>query len=331
MRMAATATATNKWVIMVRHAESAENALMQGVARGVSALMQLSLPSLTDLKSGMELASTLVQGTDECELSENGRMQVAEVRSLLVARKSEILPPEALASGVVLTCSPLLRARATCDGLFRTGELFPCDAPMEVLDSLREIAPSNPSRYMAGNESVGEFERWLSQRNERTAIVVGHSHFFKRMLRVPFKFSNCEVWRARFVPENPDGERWTELERVCGASTAKPTFGAEGPEAWAQAASASAQPPSAGATPSATPPPLPAQPQPQPQPPSPAPGESRGNGMRASPFSSSNSSAAPPTPTTTTTTTPTTTKPSNDDAATTASSSSSSSPSRSSS
>jgi hypothetical protein len=63
--------------------------------------------------------------------------------------------------------------------------------------------------------------------------VVGHSHYFRAMLGVDFKFSNCEVWRASFDPSEKDPKRrWTNLERLCGSSTAKPTFGAEGPDAW---------------------------------------------------------------------------------------------------
>jgi broad specificity phosphatase PhoE len=216
-----------KTVLLVRHAESHENMLMQGVARGVSALFALSLPSLQDLKSGVSLAGTMVRGTDECELSENGKLQVEEVRSLLLKRKLDLFPSQISPTSLIVTHSPLRRAKLTCEGLFRPGELLPPGAQIIELDSLREIAPSNPSRFLTAQERIQEFEKWVSDRPEDYFVVVGHSHFFRSMLRVDFKFSNCEVWKAIFLPEEEEGRRWTSLERICGSSTAKATFGAE--------------------------------------------------------------------------------------------------------
>jgi len=73
-----------KLVYLVRHAESAENALMQGVARGVQSIFKLSLPSLDDLKSGVALAGTYLAPANDCQLSDNGVAQIDEVKQMLL-------------------------------------------------------------------------------------------------------------------------------------------------------------------------------------------------------------------------------------------------------
>ena len=136
----------------------------------------------------------------------------------------------------VVVHSPLLRARATCQGLFKEGELLNNNVQVLELEALREITPSDyaPIRYSRAMQRIQDFESWVSQRPEEKIIVVGHSQYFRAMLGVDFKFSNCEVWKAKFDPNEPDAKRrWTDLERLCGSSTAKPTFGLEGPTAWA--------------------------------------------------------------------------------------------------
>jgi broad specificity phosphatase PhoE len=223
-----------KLVYLVRHAESAENALMQGVSRGVGALFKMSLPSLDDVKLSVALASTyLAPSSGDCQLSDNGKAQIDEVKQMLLASRAE----ETREMQVVVH-SPLLRAKHTCQGLFKPGELLSGNVQVMELESLREISTIDyaPIRYSRALQRIQEFESWVSQRPEDKIIVVGHSHYFRAMLGVDFKFSNCEVWKATFDPQATDPtRRWTNLERLCGSSTAKPTFGAEGPDAWDRA------------------------------------------------------------------------------------------------
>ena len=228
-----------KTVFLVRHAESAENALMQGVARSWTALKQLSLPNLADVKGGMVLATAMATGaTDECGLSANGEEQIAEVRKMLLEQQEALKTLKQ--EPTVLTCSPLLRARLTCEGLFK--DVLPSPEPLQ-LESLREIIPIDyvaPTRWANAQNRILDFERWIAQRSESNIIVVGHSHYFRHMLGVDFKFSNCEIWKVKFFPEHVESAdaklKWSQLERICGSSTAKATFGAEGPEAWSKQA-----------------------------------------------------------------------------------------------
>lgn len=221
---------TPKLVYLVRHAESAENALMQGVARGVSSLLKLSMPSLDDVRSGISLAGTYLGPSNDCQLSDNGLLQIDEVRrQLLESKAAETREMQ------VVVHSPLLRARLTCAGLFKEGELLGNNVQVLELESLREITPTDyaPIRYARALQRIQDFETWMSGRAEDKLIVVGHSHYFKAMLGVDFKFSNCEVWRCLFDANETDPKRrWTSLERICGSSTAKPTFGHEGPAFW---------------------------------------------------------------------------------------------------
>jgi len=229
-----------KTVFLIRHAESAENALMQGVARSWAALKQLSLPALSDMKGGVELATAMVTGAnDECPLSENGEAQVAEVRKMLLENPEHL---DAMRKGPVLVAySPLRRAKMTCEGLFK--DLLPPSTEMVELEALREIIPVDyvaPTRWANAKTRILDFEKWVAQRNESNIIVVGHSHYFRHMLGVDFKFSNCEVWKAKFLPafvEDADArKKWPTIERICGSSSAKATFGAEGPDAWSKMA-----------------------------------------------------------------------------------------------
>jgi len=229
-----------KTIFLIRHAESAENALMQGVARSWNALKQFSLPALNDLKGGVELASAMATGaTDECLLSENGQAQVAEVRKLLLdhAETLNVLKKEP----VVVTCSPMLRAKLTCEGLFK--DVLPSGVEVLTLETLREIIPIDyvaPTRWANAKSRILDFEKWVAQQTAPNIVVVGHSHYFRHMLGVDFKFSNCEVWKAKFIPAHVDDadprKKWPHIERLFGSSSAKATFGAEGPDAWAKMA-----------------------------------------------------------------------------------------------
>lgn len=227
-----------KTVFLVRHAESAENALMQGVARSWAALTQFNLPAFTDLKGGVELATAMVTGaTDECSLSSNGEAQVAEVREMLLKDYDTLKTLKQ--DPVLVTYSPLLRARLTCEGLFK--DILPPSTEIIQLESLREIVPVDyvaPTRWANAKSRILDFEKWLAGRSESNLVVVGHSHYFRHMLGVDFKFSNCEIWKVKFNPEQVDSAdptaKWSNLQRVCGSSTAKATFGAEGPQAWSK-------------------------------------------------------------------------------------------------
>ncbi|KAH9261149.1 hypothetical protein BASA81_000853 [Batrachochytrium salamandrivorans] len=223
---------SSKTVYLIRHAESAENVLMQGVVR-----------SLNDLQGGLLLAKNAVTGgNDQCPLSPAGELQVAEVRQKMQENKQEYfgegVERALLENKLLVAHSPMLRAKQTCLGLI-TSEVFSGHAQIRdhwmELELLREMLPvemlDSKSRSLAPAR-IAEFETWLDNRPETLVFVVGHSHYFREMLGVGFKFSNCEVWRSTFVPRETGVNRWTNLERVCGSSTAQATFGAEGPDAW---------------------------------------------------------------------------------------------------
>jgi broad specificity phosphatase PhoE len=63
----------------------------------------------------------------------------------------------------VVVHSPLLRARATCEGLFKEGELLNSDVQVLELESLREISPIDyaPIRYHRAVQRIQEFETWV--------------------------------------------------------------------------------------------------------------------------------------------------------------------------
>lgn len=206
-------------------------------------MTSFSLPTLADLQGGLQLAKNVVTGAnDQCPLSPAGELQVAEVRQKMQENKREYfgegVEQALLENRLLVAHSPMLRAKQTCLGLI-TSEVFSNQAQIRdhwvELDLLREILPvemmESKSRSLAPAR-IAEFETWLDNRPETLVFVVGHSHYFREMLGVGFKFANCDVWRSTFVPRETGVHRWANLERVCGSSTAQATFGAEGPEAW---------------------------------------------------------------------------------------------------
>lgn len=198
------------------------------------------------MQGGLQLASNTITGAnDQCALSENGETQVREVHDLLVKNRDQYFGEQVYKAvdenNLIVAHSPLLRAKQTCEGLI-TPEIFNGRTVKQKwyeLDSLTEILPVEKldyrKRHFAATR-IGEFEHWLHARDEEYVIVVGHSHYFRQMVGVPYKFSNCEVWKTTFLGEAMGNQsplaRWTNLQRLCGSTTAKSTFGAEGPTAW---------------------------------------------------------------------------------------------------
>jgi broad specificity phosphatase PhoE len=165
-------------------------------------------------------------------LSSNGQAQVTEVRNLILQNEETLATLKQ--DELVVAHSPMLRAKLTCEGLFK--DLTHPSIEFIELDLLREIVPVDyvaPTRWANAQNRIADFERWVAERKEENIVIVGHSHYFKSMLGIDFKFANCDVWKVEFISEGSDPkERWSNLTRVCGSCSAKPTFGAEGPEAW---------------------------------------------------------------------------------------------------
>lgn len=201
------AESTHKTVYLIRHAESEENRRLGSLKSVGRALRSFSLPSSSDVSTGMEFFHFAAQVNSN--ISSVGEQQILEMSQKL--QEANFLREQ----GIELVLhSPLERARQTCKGLLG------CLAPdlkrdpvnrVEELDFLREKYPSEwiPGNYQSFADRIQMFESWLDEQPERCVAVVGHSQYFKAMLKLDFKFGNCDVWKAKF-----SGKEWTNVEPV---------------------------------------------------------------------------------------------------------------------
>ena len=79
----------------------------------------------------------------------------------------------------------------------------------EELELLREV---NPREMLTqGNRALDKrialFEEWIEGREEDPIVVVGHSVYFKRMLRLPGVFANCDVWELKYSLDGKVSEK----------------------------------------------------------------------------------------------------------------------------
>eukprot|EP00566_Odontella_aurita_P022095 CAMPEP_0113575566 /NCGR_PEP_ID=MMETSP0015_2-20120614/27771_1 /TAXON_ID=2838 /ORGANISM="Odontella" /LENGTH=236 /DNA_ID=CAMNT_0000478823 /DNA_START=94 /DNA_END=801 /DNA_ORIENTATION=+ /assembly_acc=CAM_ASM_000160 len=192
-----------KTIYLIRHAESLENQRISCLKQTFRSIRRFNLPDGKDVRTGAQLLNVAAQV--DSEVSERG---IKQIKSMSEKIKEDNFIAE---RGVQLAVhSPLLRARQTCDGM-----LGCCD---EGGNEEQHRAPGRPeaiqlpclaektlSEWIPGNNGpmlgrIGDFETWLSGREEQVVAVVGHSQYFKAMLGLPFKFGNCEVWRLEFDP-----------------------------------------------------------------------------------------------------------------------------------
>eukprot|EP00242_Pyramimonas_sp_CCMP2087_P011868 CAMPEP_0198204808 /NCGR_PEP_ID=MMETSP1445-20131203/8272_1 /TAXON_ID=36898 /ORGANISM="Pyramimonas sp., Strain CCMP2087" /LENGTH=260 /DNA_ID=CAMNT_0043876861 /DNA_START=270 /DNA_END=1048 /DNA_ORIENTATION=- len=205
-----------KIVYLIRHAESEENRKIAAGKRFGADIASWNLPSSSDCCTAMGLCN--IPSLADCPVSENGVNQINSAGARL--HKDDFVS----FSGIQLVAhSPLQRARKTSLGMLgsmvrREGEGQEEARPENVnrvveLECLREKTSTEwfPGFDKAVAGRIAEFEAWLGQQPETCIAVVGHSQFFKRMLRTDYKFGNCEVWRIRYsmeatVASGPDAQ-----------------------------------------------------------------------------------------------------------------------------
>jgi phosphohistidine phosphatase SixA len=92
----------------------------------------------------------------------------------------------------LLMHSPMIRAVATCDGLFPTIN----ENKVEVA-CLREASPTEHVFHGTWDTRIQEFYVFLANQTAKTIVIVGHSQYFRRMLGVPSLLKNCDVWSTK--------------------------------------------------------------------------------------------------------------------------------------
>lgn len=180
--------AEGKTIFLIRHAESTNN-----VSKRIAAetLGSLKWPSLQDWKT-MAPMITFPMNT---ELSEEGQKQVERQADILlkdgfVARER----PE------LIVHSPLLRAKATCMNIFSRYDVPIQEHPELYETSLGEHFAQHTGIGSKITPRLDNFTSWLQQREESVIVVVGHSGFFRKLVRPEKHLDNISVWRATLRP-----------------------------------------------------------------------------------------------------------------------------------
>jgi broad specificity phosphatase PhoE len=158
-----------KTVLVVRHAESTQNVAM----RRLMHCDCCALPAILTL------------GQDPY-LSEAGVAQLGAAApgasALIAAYKVELVAH-----------SPLRRAKETAERLFGGGS-----APLvEVVGAHEATVPETLCCCRGVDRRIDRVQRWLLERPERTIVLVGHKHFFKRALKRRADITNVGVVECR--------------------------------------------------------------------------------------------------------------------------------------
>jgi broad specificity phosphatase PhoE len=212
-----------KKIYLIRHAESEENRRIAALSRTFQNLKRFSLPKASDVSTSTELLNVLAQV--DSNVSDIGASQIAHMGEKI--RDDKFIE----SSGIQLVVhSPLLRARQTSEGMLGCMTASSSDDAVEEkkvisvsrvveTDLLLEKKPAEwtPMYYDQFRKRISDFETWVGEQPEEVIAVVGHSQYFKAMLKLDDKFGNCEVWKVDFgVP--PPREDATEGASTTGAT-----------------------------------------------------------------------------------------------------------------
>ena len=202
---------TNKTIIFMCHAESTENIKIHNLVEGVYRLQNLQLPLLQQVTSGI----SLLRYELNAPISDLGRQQINDASSYVIGcdfvKRFDV---------ELITYSPLLRAKDTCVSVFSKN-------PSIELEYLREATPYEQLiRSTSVYKRIQQFEEWLSHIDANRIIVVGHSRFFKLLLKTENLMRNCDIWRANVCISSATGQttyQWTAPELLFRSSLSKPS------------------------------------------------------------------------------------------------------------
>jgi len=197
--------ASNKQILLVRHAESCNNVAKRELLGAMFGLFSARIPTIEHFRH----MSYLMTMPLDAELSQVGQQQI-------IARRQQIAAAALLEKyGVELIVhSPMKRAKETCMGLFEGLHLT---IPIEENENIFEKCPTEYLGCTSIYKRIKSFTDWLLQRPEHSIVVVGHSAFFKLMLRSD-KMQNVEVRRATLSSAG----QWTDLGVVIAGCDAEP-------------------------------------------------------------------------------------------------------------
>ena len=169
-------------LLLIRHAESVNNVDKAIVGRAWRKFKSSwSIPTSSELST----VSTLLTIPMDSDLSPDGKKMVLAQRAQLDAINFCVSYKVGL-----IVHSPLLRARKTCEGLFG-GTSLPIQPHPDIFE--KDIGETLGLRDI--EIRVASFVKWVLAlpSDVGTVVVVGHSAFFRCLLRTDVHMKNCEV------------------------------------------------------------------------------------------------------------------------------------------
>lgn len=192
-------------VVLIRHAESEENTRIEKSKGALTRLANGKFPKLDQL---MSLQSMLIQDKSDSKLSDHGVQEAHEMCDILAKAKFwETLQPS------YIVVSPLQRARETCRIVL--GD-FSVDAEnFKVMECLREASLyESKVNTSALDVRVEEFESWLRTVEGDNVVVVGHSLFFRYVLKATGVMRNVDVVNVTATFNGKGRCKWGEAPKL---------------------------------------------------------------------------------------------------------------------
>ena len=202
---ASAACGSQKSIVFIRHAQSEENVKAIQFFDGLSRLRNFQAPSMQQISGTLSLASLNVNAP----LSQLGKRQILDMHMIL--RDKNFWAQQKFD---LIVCSPLTRAKETCEGLLpreRDG------VNTMIIDDLEEATPYEHVFSATLFQRINKFKHWLANREEKRILVVGHSQYFKKLLGQSSLMRNCDVWQCDFDFDRGNGTtdkltfEWTNL------------------------------------------------------------------------------------------------------------------------
>lgn len=174
-----------KTLILVRHAQSVENVKVIELCDGIARIKKGKFPTWRQISSTF----SLLKLTRDSLVSDLGKRQINDMHIILKeenfwSRKIDLV-----------ICSPLTRAKDTCNGILPTDR---GDLKVQILDDLEEATIYEHVFSRTLLERIERFKQWLVNTDEETIVIVGHSQYFKKMLGLKTLMRNCDVWQCDF-------------------------------------------------------------------------------------------------------------------------------------
>jgi phosphohistidine phosphatase SixA len=158
-----------------------ENVKVMDLCDGLERIKKFQFPTCQQIWSTLSLLSLTVDSA----VSPRGLDQINDMHLILEKEKfwdrkiDQVL------------CSPLTRAMKTCEGVLPKDRK---SIEVKIIDDLEEATIYEHVFSATLLQRIERFKAWLSDCDDGTIVIVGHSQYFKKMLGKKSLMRNCDVW-----------------------------------------------------------------------------------------------------------------------------------------